>query len=217
MPNMKKNGFTLTELLASIVILGVLITLATTSIINVINRVNSRNYDALMLKLEAISSSYAAETSSKLFFVQDLIDAQLIDTKDGNIHNPMNQNEILNCYPIEVTYENNSYIPQIFKENIFGEDNLSCNKDGLYNSDINLQITPIKKTATTYDIVINCKEESDLIISSNTGFYQRIEKTTGNEHTINITIKEGMQVTYTATLRLKDENIIKTRTATILN
>lgn len=104
-----KKGFTLTELLCVIVILGVIATLATSSVISVSNKSNENLYCAKLslIKSEAASygkiyekelnqsTDYFEGNKSLTITVQDLVDAGKIDTdKNGMVINPVNSKSI---------------------------------------------------------------------------------------------------------------------------
>ena len=215
---MKKNGFTITELMTVIVVLGILMTFASTSVITVINRVNEKDYDKLITEIEVAATNYAEETNKNLFFVADLIQTGAIDSKDDKIISPKNRNETLNCYPIEVIYENGTYEATIIEENYI--ENESCDTTRLKSSSNNLQIQATKDEhdPNKYYINVRWASDFDLIITSNTGFYEIIKSTSDSiekEKTYSINLKENVHAVYTATLRLKDTNIVKSKSITI--
>ncbi len=101
MKKVKNKGFTLMELIAVIVILGIISTLAMVSVSTVRSRVNEREYESLASKIEVAAENYAEETGVNKMFVQTLIDKGLIEADDETkqIYDPRNE-ESINCQVI---------------------------------------------------------------------------------------------------------------------
>lgn len=66
------RGFTLTELIAVIVIIGILISVGTITFINVRNKVLKKDYNNLVTYLETKASEYANDTNITTISVEDL-------------------------------------------------------------------------------------------------------------------------------------------------
>lgn len=122
---MNRKGFTLVELLATLIILAIVMSLGTYSIINIINNSKNKNYDVLISNIKDSAETYYQECK----FAQNSI---ITCTKDGDgytitlgdlvtygylkgnskddekkftIVNPKDNNSIAAC-TINVTYNN---------------------------------------------------------------------------------------------------------------
>ena len=108
---MKKKGFTLVELLAVIVILGIIMSIATPIIIKVINDSKKETYKLSMSGyVKAVEEQIAVnKAKGKItkngkynISVNDLItNGYVRKTKDGKIYNPINKEEINGCFVVE--------------------------------------------------------------------------------------------------------------------
>ena len=98
-----KKGFSLVELLAVIVVIGIVVLLATSVINNVSKRTRNTQYNNLISKVEASASRYFDETGINSVYVQTLIDDGYIATDDGlKIYSPNDKTKAINCYYIEI-------------------------------------------------------------------------------------------------------------------
>jgi|GEM_PF-5066962 len=206
---MDNKGFTISELLAAIVIVGILTTIATAAVNTIIIRVNHRNYEALIKQIEIAAETYTTQVNKRAFFVEDLIKEGLIDSTENMIINPIDKTT-MNCRAIEVIYENGIYQATVQNESYEIENNI-CDETGLMNSDLNFTIEATKLSGNNYEIVVKCPENYILIVTSNTGYYQIETNTTTNTYTYNHTFASDMTITITATLKNLEENIIKTK------
>src|SRR5574344_2118280 len=115
---MNKNGFTLVELLAAIVIMGILITLAVPSYITVSNNAKKRTYDNKITTIELAAEKYANDyniVGSASISVMDLIKAGYYQadsvSQDGNtykVSNPIDNSSML-CYIANIITEDGNY------------------------------------------------------------------------------------------------------------
>ena len=103
---MKKNGFTLVELLAVIAILIVLVTLITPNLINLLKDKKEKLYEYVTSKPELLEdSSFSIELET--LCVNKYIDCPIIDPRD--------RSEIKGH--VDVTYNNNAYSYTFIREN----------------------------------------------------------------------------------------------------
>ena len=123
---MNNKGFTLTELLAVIVILSIIILAASISYIGIKDNILDAEEDNLINYVEDAASKYAEETGITTVTVEDLIKEGYLDPDDEeNIYNPQD-NSSLNCYIITSRIENGNYVAEI------GEEIKSGTKCGTY-------------------------------------------------------------------------------------
>ncbi len=104
-----KKGFTLVELLAVIVLLGVLIAIAVPSVLGISKKIKENMYDAKLKTIEVAAEAWADDNKSKCDSLKTMSISQLIgegylkaDDKSGNILNPKDnvkiQNDSINKY-----------------------------------------------------------------------------------------------------------------------
>ena len=142
-----KKGFTLTELIAVIVILAILISLATVTFLNVRSKVLKKDYDNLVTYLEAKAAEYAQETNITTVSVEDLIKEGYVTPDDGNdIYDPQTK-ESMNCYIIKSTFEDGKYTAQLAQD--LGTEDGKCKT---YTKTLNLQICKMEgNVCKTFD------------------------------------------------------------------
>ena len=104
---MNKKGFTLVELLAVILILGVIIAIGATAITSTQKKIVEKQYENVINNILIKAEDYAHKNSFTKnidITVQDLIDKGiLVPGDDGTITNPID-NSNMNCYIITVVY-----------------------------------------------------------------------------------------------------------------
>ena len=124
--SIKIQGFTLTELVAVIVILSLIISLSTIIYIGIDRDVLQSKYDNLVFYLEDKAISYATSTNILSVTVEDLIKAGYVTPDDGiNVFDPRDSSS-LNCYLIEVKNDNGNYTSK-FTSDVGRRDDGSCN------------------------------------------------------------------------------------------
>lgn len=117
---MKNEGYTLIELLAILVILGVIIMISVPSITGVINSSKDQLYDEQVRILENAARTYMSENStllpddgnSEFVKIKDLIDDGIIS--EDKIKNPKKNQYFEGC--IKVTNTNNKFT-YIYQDN----------------------------------------------------------------------------------------------------
>ena len=148
-----KKGFTLVELIATIVILSIVITLSVGALSRYTNSLRKKQHDSLINKIETAASKYAFDTSKELVFVQELIDNGYYELNDDEekIIDPEN-NETLNCYVVEMEKQGNYYVANFLKDSKFELANGSCDTNKLNISDdsIRLQVYIKFDTESSY-------------------------------------------------------------------
>lgn len=121
-----KKGFSLTELIAVLVILSILITLGVAIYMNTRNSVLNKSYENLKTYLEAKAIEYANETSITTISVEDLIkNGYVIPDDQTDIYNPINR-ESMNCFIIKSKFVDGEYIAEL-------SENLDRNSEGKCN------------------------------------------------------------------------------------
>lgn len=120
---MKKKGFTLVELLATIAILAVLISLSLVVYNRVKENVLNQELENTVSYIETQAKNYANDTNITVISVEDLILAGYVEPDDEtDIYNPVT-NESLNCYIVKSTYEDGKFtsVLELSEENYIGE------------------------------------------------------------------------------------------------
>lgn len=104
---MNKKGFTLVELLAVILILGVIMGIGATAVTNTKKKISEQQYENVINNILIKAEDYAHKnsfTKNIEITVQDLIDRGiLVPGEDGIVTSPIDNSNI-NCYKITVTY-----------------------------------------------------------------------------------------------------------------
>ena len=109
----KGKGFTLTELIAVIIILGLLGLIGIPAYNTIRKNTLQKQYENVVGLIETEAAKYAAKKGVTLTNVQELIDEGLIETDDGNsVIDPRN-NESMNCYLVEINNEYGNYVSKL--------------------------------------------------------------------------------------------------------
>ena len=120
-----KKGFTLTELIAVIIVLSLVISITTITFIAIRKNVLKKDYNNLVTYLETKAAEYANETNITTISVEDLIKEGKISPDDQNtVYNPETK-ESMNCYIIKSTFENGKYTSTLSTN--LGMSNGKCN------------------------------------------------------------------------------------------
>lgn len=118
MEKLNKKGFTLVELIATIVVLALVVSISAYAITNIINSAKEKNYDLLIKNIKDASETYYQEckysnnsgiTCNDTVKLQELVNYGYLKgngTEDNKmkIVNPKNNEDIGEC-PIAVKYE----------------------------------------------------------------------------------------------------------------
>lgn len=129
----RKKGFTLTELIAVIVILAIIALVGIPAYNTIRSRTLEKQYDNTVALVETAAAKYASVHSTNLTNIQELIDNGLIETDDGtNLLDPRNNNK-MNCLLIEVAYKKGNYFTKLLDI-----EECDLEKAQLENGDINI-------------------------------------------------------------------------------
>ena len=143
----KEKGFTIVELLATIVILAIIITLAVSGYNKISINVKQKALENLKTKIETKAEDYAKDTGNLLTNVDELVKKGYLDADDekGNIKSPVDGTR-LNCHIVSIIKEG---------ENLYGQysEEEECEVNNLTLTNLNLEV---KSYATTDGIT---KEE----------------------------------------------------------
>ncbi len=101
---MNSKGFTLVELLAVIVVMGIISLIGVTSYNSITLAIKNNQRKNLISNIEIKAANYAYDTGKTMIFVDELITEGYIDDDDdaGNIIDPKDSNKRLNCYIVEM-------------------------------------------------------------------------------------------------------------------
>ena len=122
-----KKAFTLTELIAVMVILSLIISMAIALFVNIKEKILQKEYDNLVLYLETKASEYAEETSITTINVENLIKEGKVKPDDEtDIYDPRN-NKSMNCFIIRSVFENGKYNSTLM-EDLGKDQNGKCNQ-----------------------------------------------------------------------------------------
>ncbi len=126
---MKKKGFTLVELLAVIVILAIIITIAMTGFNSVSKRMKEKAYENLVKYIETKASVYANESKNLVTNVDNLIKLGYLDSDDeaGNIYDPRDRRHILNCHIVFIENAEGNYYGHFSDEENCETENVNLN------------------------------------------------------------------------------------------
>lgn len=131
---MKKNGFTIVELLASIVILTIIITIGVGSINVIKMRVLQSNYESKKALIELKAEEYTNDTGYLYTNVGNLIQLGYLTADNSNeeILNPLT-NKSMNCFVVKVNQENSNLYGTLTNEE-------QCDNNALPQMNVNLGI-----------------------------------------------------------------------------
>ena len=138
---MKKNGFTLVELIAVIVILGLVLSIAYTGVSAFIDRFKERQHDNVIKGIEDAASKYAFDTGETMVFVEKLITEGYyeVDNDASEVKDPKTD-ENLNCYVVEMTKQSTYYIAKFKSDTKYEKNDGSCDEDKIKTQYANIDI-----------------------------------------------------------------------------
>lgn len=185
---MKKDGFTIVELLATILVLAVIIGLAIPGYNTINSSVRKRHRENLIKEIEIAASSYAFDSGETLFFVNDLItEGYYKGDNNDEVIDPVS-NMSLNCYAISVEKIKDSYKATFIDSKDYTISGNVCNvndlkKDsnklsivssstqinGWYKGNVNLNIS-----SNVDNFVINCAEPNKCTWTSTSGIRKSV-------------------------------------------
>lgn len=216
---MKKNGFTIVELLASIAILAIIMTLGTVCINIVTQRVLNSNYESKKSLIELKAAEYASDTGFLFTNVDNLVKNGYLtaDDKNDNIINPVTK-EAMNCLIVQVHNEN---------DNLYGilTEEKECNNDNILQTNIHLGIHVIKEsnsfrtddvwtnqnvTLELYfkDLDVSENEVTKIIWETNAFKDEReVSNDFRSKNKYSVDVSQVVDTTYYAKVILKDETV----------
>lgn len=126
--NMKKNGFTLIELITVIALLTIIITLSFTTYRNVDIRIRNQQYNNKISLIEIKAAEYASNTKVLITNVDYLVKNGYLtaDNEAGDILNPID-GERMNCYIINMYSSDGFYYGEYVQDKNYQE----CNSNKL--------------------------------------------------------------------------------------
>ena len=210
-----KKGFTLTELIAVIAILSLLILLATGIFINMQRVALEGQYSNVLIDIENKAEEYARDisTTDVLYINVDfLIKNGYIQGDEGNLLYDPRDNSIMNCYMIHIVLKDGVYEANLLEdENLMNEDGtcdvthietgavgLLCNEtscsNGWYNRDITLSIKGLSE-----EDILNSKVEWTSLL----GTY--VVQNKGEEKVLEVSPNTVLNTTYNVTITTPEE------------
>lgn len=115
---MKKNGFTLVELIAIIIVLGLLAIITVPVVNNTIKNTKYKSYDAQVAMIIEAAKKWGVKNASKLPDGDEMINVKLSElisggfvenVKSGKLINPIDDTEMAGCVAIKYSSEYNQY------------------------------------------------------------------------------------------------------------
>lgn len=215
---MKSNnkGFTLVELIAVIVVLSFLITIASTIFVNVRQSVLNGDYNNIISYLESKALEYANKTDINNVSVETLIKEGYVNPdNETDIYDPRD-NTTLNCYVFKTTFEDNKYVissiveskpdknnkctfneEQYFEICNYNETTGICERiDGTkwYSENMNLRVK-------YKNDLLSKNEKTTFLWKSNTGL-------TSEDEMVEINVEDNTyRIYYTSAIELIDQNV----------
>ena len=209
--DIKNNkAFTLTELIAVIVILSILITLSVVVFMNIRRNTLEREYTNLVSYLETKAALYAKDTGITTISVEDLIKEGYIKPDDEtDIYDPRD-NTSMNCYLIKMEFKDGEYIAKLSDDftnedgtckeytktsgyeicRLNGNNCYSIGADEWFNENIKLGIKDVNGLINSVDASYSW--------STNTGF-------TSNDKNVTTEVSLIGDITYKCEVKMKDE------------
>ena len=230
-----KKGFTLTELLAVIVILAIIIAIAVPSYMKIKKNIDENNYNNKINLIEIAGQKFAEDTNITAVFVKELVENGYLeaDDCDGNIYGL--NGEIINCYLVLSERKNGIFYSKFIKEDYSNDKTCDYNipneltksfKIEIYDNDLNHKLTydDNKKWWTKNDVILKAvfenKEDNEVTWYEGYG-EEEIPKCNDKEDSVCVDkndskilyIKSGsvLQQNYTAKSTDKDGNPVIAR------
>ena len=206
-----KRGFTLVELLASMVLLAVIMVIAIPSISNISSSIRQRHLENKIKNIEIAASKYAFDTKKTVAFVDNLITEGYMnsDDDDGSVYNDTDHTK-LNCYLVKMKKVGDHY-NATFQDTTAYERNGKCDDSILANLDKELVIevyqngtlvSNITLKATSSELDLNCTKYS-CKWHSTSGHVSNSAETIVNFNDLPV----ASQIEYNFELNKTDENV----------
>ena len=130
---MNKKAFTLVELLAAIVIMGILITVVSVIIVKKVNETKEEAYDQLITSIELAAKNYVIDNGDELVqyktndWVEISLDTLVNNEYLDNIRNPKTKSNLPISDIVYVTIDYNGKISATYDINQHETDKLNLN------------------------------------------------------------------------------------------
>lgn len=157
---MRKKGFTIVELIAVILILGIIMTLGVSSYNTISKRVLESNYESKKRLIETKAADYASDTSFLITDIDTLVKNGYLDAdnEDGSIINPLT-NKKMNCDIVSISnYDGVLYAT--IKEGY--EDAITCETEDIIKTNMNLELK-IKKRSDFESRILNYEDNPEWV------------------------------------------------------
>jgi prepilin-type N-terminal cleavage/methylation domain-containing protein len=137
-----KKGFTLVELIATIVILGIVMALIINSMTKYTQSLNERQRESTIKKIETAASKYAFDTNKEMVFVQELVDTgyYTINDESGEVLDPISKVR-LNCNVVKMKRQGTYYVAEFLENTRFEKADGTCDTSKLSIRDNNLSVS----------------------------------------------------------------------------
>lgn len=137
-----QNGFTLVELLVSISILIMLFAIGVPTYLFLSRNVKQASYENKIKYIENAAANYGNDTGENAVYVDTLAKTGYIyaDNENNDVLDPRD-NSLLNCYIVNINYENNNYYGYFMNEQGISEDGKTCDMDRLNSLYLNVQLS----------------------------------------------------------------------------
>ena len=225
---MKRKGFTLVELLATIVIIAIIILLATSGFGAISKKVKEKAHENLVKYIETKAAEYASETGNLITNVDNLVKLGYVeaDNEKGEVISPKD-GSILNCHIVDIVKVDVNYYGKY-------TENIECNLENITIINQNLGVNAYKTSDnitkgekiesgkwSNQNVIleaylgneIEAEEVTTIIWQSNIGHEQR--EVNGNFFSQNkylVTAEQIVNTTYSVTIVLKNGLSYKTQT-----
>ena len=189
----KSRGFTLTEIIAVVVILGVLIGIATPIYITVSQNTRKNNYNAKVEYLKSKAIAYANENnidSATTINAFSLIYAGYVapdyyEQKDGyeepHITNPINDTENLACRLIDITFVDNDINATVSDSSVCDLDNVETETESLGVNLYGIENGRVKNSVLINHNVADWSNKDVLLVANPTGDVKKVMITKNGE------------------------------------
>ena len=154
---MKKNGFTLVEVITVIVILGIIILIAVPSYIGISENLKQKQYENKLKQIEIKATEWANDnniTDDTTITVSRLVDDGYVNmddetSNDKRVINPMND-ESMECYHVEISVDNGKYKAKV-------KESEDCELKDVEEQDKNIKVVGYEIDSST-NTILNSEE-----------------------------------------------------------
>ena len=172
----KKKGFTLVELMGSIVVIIIIVTLALTSYQGIALRLKTNTYDNKIKLIEAAAANYANDTGNVATNVDQLVKEGYIeaDNESGKVYDPRDNSE-MNCNIVVSEEDKGNYYGKYTNEKECNFENLKSKQE---NANLGIDVYRVdengNRTTEKLDTNIWTGEDVELaIIIKNNEFSEK--------------------------------------------